>query len=280
MKGYSSLLNHVGAQRYVRSDTFEAGGFDWAVRYYPFGDTSARPGYVSAYLEFLTRGRAEARASCSLTVVPWSGSAQAQRPTMSWQTGTLPFRDSDNGYACGWSSLVKRKVVESPAYLRDDAVTVECTVTVFQQPWNSGTRRLTSPAPVETHVVEDQRRQDEPGMSEYLGMLLDAKTGDPLVDVTFLVGPEAFSAHRFVLWVRCRRLFDRTRSSPLVTIPEYEVQPAVFRILLHYIYRESLPAVDDLDGGEKAEMLRHLLTAAKRYGVEKLKRVCERTLAG
>ncbi|KAK3123027.1 hypothetical protein QOZ80_8AG0622660 [Eleusine coracana subsp. coracana] len=209
IKGYSSLLNHVGATRFVRSNPFEAGGFDWAVRYYPSGDSSAKPGFVSAYFELLTRGRAEAKASCTLGLVPWSGCAQ--RPA-SWHTGTVLFRDADHGY---------------------------------------------------------------------LAMLLDPKEGAPFTDVMFQVGPDStFRAHRLVLWMRYRKLLDRTKDSRLVFVPESEVNPAVFSILLDFIYKESLPAMDDIDGGQKREMLKRLLVAAKLYGVDNLKRVCERILAG
>ncbi|KAK3121326.1 hypothetical protein QOZ80_8BG0650750 [Eleusine coracana subsp. coracana] len=276
IKGYSSLLNHVGATCFVRSDPFEAGGFNWAVRYYPAGDSSAKPGFVSAFIELLTRGRAEAKASGTLSLVPWSGCAQ--RP-VSWHTGTVLFRDADHGYACGWSSLMKRRKVEAPGYLSDDSLRIECTVTVFQQPWNSGTRPLTSMAPAAAARVTAGRDGDE--LDRYLAMLLDPKEGAPFTDVMFQVGPDAtFRAHRLVLWMRCRRLFDRTKDSRLVFIPEPEVKPDVFRILLDYVYRESLPAMDDLDAGEKTEMLKRLLVAAKLYGVDMLKRVCERTLAG
>jgi speckle-type POZ protein len=42
-------------------------------------------------------------------------------------------------------------------------------------------------------------------------------------------------------------------------------QPAVFRALLRFIYTDSLPDMDDLEGDANREMIRHLLVAADRY---------------
>jgi speckle-type POZ protein len=56
------------------------------------------------------------------------------------------------------------------------------------------------------------------------------------------------------------------------------MQPVVFRGLLHFIYTDSLPAMDDLDDAEREDMLRHLLVASDRYAMEMMKQTCERKL--
>jgi speckle-type POZ protein len=50
-----------------------------------------------------------------------------------------------------------------------------------------------------------------------------------------------------------------------------DMQPAVFRGLLHFNYTDSLPAMDDLDDDEREDMLRHLLVASYRYAMEMMK---------
>jgi speckle-type POZ protein len=58
-----------------------------------------------------------------------------------------------------------------------------------------------------------------------------------------------------------------------------DMQPAIFRGLLHFFYTDSLPRMDDLnDDDEEEEMLRNLLVAADRYGIERMKLMCERKL--
>ena len=59
------------------------------------------------------------------------------------------------------------------------------------------------------------------------------------------------------------------------TIEVKDMQPAVFKALLHFIYTDSLPAMDDLDEDDKEEMFKHLLVAADRYAMERMKLVCE-----
>ncbi|GJN09655.1 hypothetical protein PR202_ga27680 [Eleusine coracana subsp. coracana] len=57
-----------------------------------------------------------------------------------------------------------------------------------------------------------------------------------------------------------------------------DIQPAVFKGLLYFMYNDSLPAMDDLNGDENDEMAKHLLVAADRYAVERMKVICESIL--
>ncbi|VAI68657.1 unnamed protein product [Triticum turgidum subsp. durum] len=50
-----------------------------------------------------------------------------------------------------------------------------------------------------------------------------------------------------------------------------DMQPAVFKELLRFIYKDSLPSVDNLDD----DMVKHLLVAADRYAMERMKMICE-----
>ncbi|TVU42662.1 hypothetical protein EJB05_09081, partial [Eragrostis curvula] len=62
------------------------------------------------------------------------------------------------------------------------------------------------------------------------------------------------------------------------SIPIKDVQPRVFKALLHFIYTDSLPPLDDLEAGDHGEMIRHLLVAADRYAIERLKLLCQSIL--
>jgi speckle-type POZ protein len=52
-----------------------------------------------------------------------------------------------------------------------------------------------------------------------------------------------------------------------------DMQPAVFDALLHFIYTDLLPAMNDLDRNDYQyhETIWHLLVAADRYAMERLK---------
>lgn len=57
------------------------------------------------------------------------------------------------------------------------------------------------------------------------------------------------------------------------------MQPAVFRVLLQFIYTDSLPDMKDLVEDVNCEMIRHLLVAADRYALDRLKLICQSILA-
>ncbi|KAM3214855.1 hypothetical protein ACQJBY_067048 [Aegilops geniculata] len=57
-----------------------------------------------------------------------------------------------------------------------------------------------------------------------------------------------------------------------------DMEPAVFKALLRFIYSDELPPMDDLNDDDKEEMVKHLLVAADRYGMERMKLMCERKL--
>jgi speckle-type POZ protein len=59
-----------------------------------------------------------------------------------------------------------------------------------------------------------------------------------------------------------------------------EVTPGTFKALLHYVYTDSLPAMDHLSSDLKTAMLKNLLASADTFGMEKLKLACKNALRG
>ncbi|KAF7063363.1 hypothetical protein CFC21_069887 [Triticum aestivum] len=53
------------------------------------------------------------------------------------------------------------------------------------------------------------------------------------------------------------------------------MQPAVFKSFLHFIYTDSMPSMDELEDDDKREMVKHLLVAADKYAMERMKMICE-----
>ncbi|KAF7061747.1 hypothetical protein CFC21_068415 [Triticum aestivum] len=111
-------------------------------------------------------------------------------------------------------------------------------------------------------------------MTEHVAKLLEEKKG---FDVSFIVGGEAIEAHRFVIAMRSpifkAELYGSMREArPGQCITIKDMQPAVFKALLHFIYTDSLPR------GEDTEMVQLLLVAADRYAMDRLKLVCQSIL--
>uniref|UniRef100_A0A0E0F7S9 BTB domain-containing protein n=1 Tax=Oryza meridionalis TaxID=40149 RepID=A0A0E0F7S9_9ORYZ len=115
-----------------------------------------------------------------------------------------------------------------------------------------------------------------PDMHRHLGSLLSGGHG---ADITLQVGDETFAAHRCVLAARSpvfmAELFGPMSQNNKETIRVHDMEPRVFEAMLHFIYNDSLPKVDD---DEVVAMAQHLLVAADRYGMERLKLICEDTL--
>jgi len=90
-------------------------------------------------------------------------------------------------------------------------------------------------------------------------------------DVTFEVGEERFAAHRLVLGARSS-VFMAELLGPMKEKNRHiridDMEPRVFKAMLHFIYTDSLHKMHKRD---TYAMDQHLLVAADRYGLERLK---------
>ncbi|CAM0151185.1 unnamed protein product [Urochloa decumbens] len=163
--------------------------------------------------------------------------------------------------------MEKRNLFESPTYLRDDCLTMECTVTVFKEPWKSETK----PFP-KIEVPQSD-------MGGQYAKLLEEKVG---VDVTYSVGGQEFTAHKVVLATRSpvfkAQLYGPLREAGIARITIEDRQPDVFKELLNFIYTDSLPPLDYLKADDRTDMICCLLMAADRYGMERLSLMCQSIL--
>uniref|UniRef100_A0A0A9C5Q0 BTB domain-containing protein n=1 Tax=Arundo donax TaxID=35708 RepID=A0A0A9C5Q0_ARUDO len=171
----------------------------------------------------------------------------------------------DFSYVAGvaFHDFISRAWLEESGHLVHDRFTVRCDVRTEE-------RGAEPPAP--TVVVVPP-----PDLHRHLGGLLEAKDG---ADVTFQVAGETFSAHRCVLAARSpvlkAELFGAMKeSSDAVVIRVDDMEADVFRALLGFVYTDTLQ--DDLGVKQRKEaaMAQHLLVAADRYSLERLKLICE-----
>jgi len=266
--GYS-LHRGLGVDRSIRSTTFAVGGYHWSIHCYPDGISSplAPPGRLVLFLKLVSK-KAEVRARFTFRLVdqatgkatlfhrPWA------TPTASFSTMTMMRRERSDD---AWGVFCVKKKSELVAYLRDDCLVIECDVTVIKEP-----------------QVNAMVRVPPSDLSGNLAKLLEGKKG---ADVTFRVGDELLPAHKIVLAMRSP-VFDAEFYGPMredddddaasqCSIAIEDMQPAVFRALLHFIYTDSMPSMEGFDAGDRKEMVKHLLVAADRYAVERLKLICE-----
>ncbi|KAL6661107.1 hypothetical protein ACP70R_000491 [Stipagrostis hirtigluma subsp. patula] len=151
-----------------------------------------------------------------------------------------------------WHQFVKRSDLES-LYVDNGWVTIACKVTV---------------------VRDDPILVPPSDIGRHLGHLLDCNVG---ADVSFIVGSDRFLAHRAVLAARSpvsrAELFGSMAEATVASITLQDIDPAAFRIMLRFMYTDELPADDEL-GDSLADMMQHLLAAADRYALDRLKAMC------
>ena len=131
-------------------------------------------------------------------------------------------------------------------------------------------------------VAPRRLRAPPSDLSKHLGDLLDRQDQ---TDVAFDVRGEVFRAHKAVLATRSpvfmAELYGGMKEKGMECIAIDDIQPVVFSALVGFIYTDVLVLPGDLlegDDDDYKEMVRHLLEAADRYGMERLKLMCESIL--
>ncbi|CAL5007562.1 unnamed protein product [Urochloa decumbens] len=267
--GYS-LKKGMGAGKSIHSGKFSVGGVDWVLRFCPDGLTSRSSDHPFIHLELATKN-AEVRAHHNVTMVkrpsgargtPWATMAAPPEPTMVFGSREGPRTASFK---------VSRTEIEAPCsgYLHDDCLVIRCEITVFWDPELSETTVAVAGSGTGIDVPP-------PDMAAHLGKLFEEKEG---ADVTFSVEGESIVAHKFMLAARSP-VFKAELCGPMKTrarcVVVEDMRADVFRVLLHFIYNDSLPeGLGNLDEDDYGEMIQHLLVAADRYAMERLKLMCQ-----
>ncbi|XP_048543536.1 BTB/POZ and MATH domain-containing protein 1-like [Triticum urartu] len=269
--GYS-LCKGLGKGNFIPSATFAIGGHDWRLLFYPDGDTEARNGSISVHLELMDEG-VEVRALYDLTLFkqaePTSGCFVWTKPTEPVVFSRSPGKTSHRGH----SNFAGRSMLEAWSYLYfpRDVLIVKCKLLVI---------KLKEAQIPKTRMNFETIQVPPSDLSHNLGSLLEAGEES---DVSFKVKDEVFTAHKIVLAMRSpvfkAELYGPMRDKCRQSIAIEDMEPAVFKALLHFIYTDELPPMDDLDGDDdKEEMVKHLLVASDRYAMERMKLMCERKL--
>uniref|UniRef100_A0A453LR78 BTB domain-containing protein n=1 Tax=Aegilops tauschii subsp. strangulata TaxID=200361 RepID=A0A453LR78_AEGTS len=183
---------------------------------------------------------------------------QHGKPVPSY-TGTSDTREFSMHKGHGFGGFMKRVQLEESEHLQDDSFTVKVDVTIMSEFHTQETPSILVP-PSDLH--------------RHLGVLLSSKAG---VDVKFQVGGETFSAHRLVLAARSpifrAEFFGQMREGTTTeAIRIDDMEAPVFNALLTFMYTDALP---DMKQEEEYAMAQHLLVAADKYNLERLKLICE-----
>ncbi|KAL6843281.1 hypothetical protein ACP4OV_026994 [Aristida adscensionis] len=245
--GYS-LTKGLAADEFIRSATFAAGGHDC----------------VTVMLELMSEPEqgAGVRVFAGFRLVnPTTG---ASRPLLQPTEKSWVFSHANP--IQGFRLSKKLSELEASPYMHDDCIVIECDITVvLGLPISESKSMYEIPVPPSD-------------LSDNLGKLLESGEGS---DVAFKVQGEIYHAHKIVLAMRSpvfkAELYGLLGENKKCLTVE-DMQPTVFKALLHFIYTDSLPDMDDFDADENEEVVKHLLVAADRYAMERMKLMCESIL--
>ncbi|KAM0929655.1 hypothetical protein ACQ4PT_001669 [Festuca glaucescens] len=254
--GYS-YTKEVPSGRYLESSPFQVGGLTltWRVRYYPNGWKSENIDSISFFIRL---DDTLAEDETVKAQVKFSLLDQHGKPVPAY-TKTTKIRDfSVENW--GYERFITREELESQ-HLRDDSFTVKVHVSILSD-FHAQETPIAPPIPV--------RPSDK---HTHFGDLLSSKAG---ADVQLRVGRETFSAHRSVLAARSpvfkTQFFGPMKESAITNvIPIHDIEADVFSALLTFMYTDALP---DMDQQEEHAMSQHMLVAADRYGLDRLKLIC------
>ncbi|XP_072980694.1 BTB/POZ and MATH domain-containing protein 1-like [Typha angustifolia] len=247
-----SITKGIGIGKRICSSTFNVGGHDWFIGVYLDGYDKDDADFVSVHL--MVRGEPkDTRMKFTLSLLDPSGV-----PVFSQHySRTCKARE----YGWGSSRFIERNKLETPTYLKDDCIAIMCKLSVIQ-------KQLVREVPKKTSSV----LVPPTNLHNHLLDLLESGVG---TDVAFQVGGKLFLAHGCVLAARSpvfmEELLGSMKEGPLPRIEIDDMEAMVFEALLHFIYSDSLPQIEN----PSTTMAQNLLVAADRYGLERLRLMCE-----
>lgn len=240
-------------------------GHEWEIRVYP----RALRDYcyvVALQLVFLGEsGRSGFRASLHCQLIDPRGKIE---PSVE-QTVTKKFQRPQE-VSAALLKLISRDDLARSGYLSDDTLTVRCTIAVLEK----------LPIPKIQAKTDFAVALPPTNLHQQFGELLRSGT---VSDVTILVSDKSFPAHKLILSMRSpvfmAEFFGEMKEKCSRQVEVKDMDPTVFKAMLHFIYTDTVPELDQRIE-EAATMAQHLLVAADRYGLDRLKLICESKLSG
>ncbi|KAF3339561.1 BTB/POZ and MATH domain-containing protein 2-like isoform X2 [Carex littledalei] len=243
----------MGIGKWITSPKFQVGQHDWAICYYPQGNNKDDKGkYVSIFLELIQRGSVDITTEFGFQLLDKHGNVSPTSLKLLHHTFTS--KESNWGI---WDFFERTRLEQT--YIKDDCFILRVSITV-------------------------QSARDIISMGFTCERLQKFREENEHTDVTFDVDGKIFVSHRLILAAHSpvfkAELFGSMVESNMDCIIKInEMIPSVFKAMLDFMYNSSFSVNEKLVDCEvpmsATAFLQHLLVAADRYAVEKLKAICE-----
>jgi speckle-type POZ protein len=262
IEGYSRIKDDTPNGKCIKSCPFRVGGSSWSIWYYPNGQSSEDTDFIDIFIFLVESATGPVKARIKFSLMD-----QDDEPVPSHTVSAVLYEFAVQGKAAGLHKFIAKEFLEASEHLKDDCFKILCDITI---PGELRKEERVTASPFVVVPPSD--------MHKHLGDFLKAKDG---VDVTFQVGGKTFRAHRHILTARSpvfkAELLGAMREGTTMgnCIHIDDLLPEVFEILLHFVYNDSLP---EMEVQEVVVMAQHLLEAADRYDMTRLKLICEEKL--
>ena len=230
---------------------------EWKLQLFPKGEEVKSKGFISLFL-WLNNPKQDYDFKLIVSV---KLILQNKKQTVLEQfNGTMQF-DVINNLGLGFEKFLNLNKL-TPATLPEDELHVKCEIMyAVEQTSLSGSSSISLPL-----------LSSSGSLIGHFKNLIDTKT---LTDLVIQVQEEKFDAHKIILSARSS-VFLAMFQSDLTekqtnTVKIEDIEPAVFKEVLRFIYTDQVENMDELAEG--------LLAAAERYMLELLKEKCASHLA-
>ncbi|KAK4491296.1 hypothetical protein RD792_002032, partial [Penstemon davidsonii] len=254
IQGFSSLKG-MGLGKYISSGTFSAGGHLWEIQFFPDGKKKNESGdiYVSLFITLVSKFEKDFKVWFEYVLLDQSGD-KWYKSTSGFSTMPKDGRkmcgpytvvnDSNTTMPFGFTPFVKRTELEASQFIKDDCLIIQCTVCVANTSMDSP-KPFAQPLPLYDLGQCHKQLLESWGESDFFSLIKIKEMQAPI-----------FKVHKSL--------------SSLIA-------------LLYYIYCDDISYVEKTLEGLDSEcvdtmMTQYLLAVAGRYGIERLRSVCESRL--
>ncbi|XP_037427546.1 uncharacterized protein LOC119293048 [Triticum dicoccoides] len=267
---FSAMQRRFGIDECIRSGTFQIGGHGWIIVLYPsgirgYGEEEDQEQHIGLFLKMITSppGADDVWVASTLKMCDPSGQLP---PVFCWIDAFYTI----NKFV-GMHKFIDLASTKSCYLGHDGSLTIHCDVSVTKE--YPGTNNGTAAAAEAMTTVISVPSSN---ITSHLEKLLVSEQGS---DVTFLVGDTKLRAHRLVVAARAPVLHKAMAAMAEPDTMSHcvrmdDIEAYVFRCVLDFIYTDELP--EHL--GNTTTMARDMLAAADRFGLERMKAMCENIL--